>query len=77
MTEKDILKITAKKVLTYSTDLLLRLYGVCLLILFIDFRLLASGSDDVQVYIWDPFLYKTHGIVRTGHQGNIFTVKVN
>ncbi|XP_041352477.1 WD and tetratricopeptide repeats protein 1-like isoform X2 [Gigantopelta aegis] len=37
--------------------------------------LLASGSDDVQVYIWDPFLYKTRAIVRTGHQGNIFTVK--
>ncbi len=40
------------------------------------FRLVASGSDDVQVIIWDPFLHKSVTTVRTGHQGNIFSVKV-
>ncbi len=39
-------------------------------------RLVASGSDDVQVIIWDPFLHKAVTTVRTGHQGNIFSVKV-
>lgn len=37
--------------------------------------LLASGSDDVQVIIWDPFLHRSVAVVRTGHQGNIFSVK--
>lgn len=37
--------------------------------------LLASGSDDVQVIVWDPFLHKPVSTVRTGHQGNIFSVK--
>lgn len=38
--------------------------------------LLASGSDDVQVILWDPFLHRSKTIIRTGHQGNIFSVKV-
>lgn len=37
--------------------------------------LLASGSDDVQVIVWDPFLHRPLSIIRTGHQGNIFSVK--
>lgn len=37
--------------------------------------LLASGSDDVQVILWDPFRKKNMATIRTGHQGNIFTVK--
>ncbi|KAK7108463.1 WD and tetratricopeptide repeats protein 1-like [Littorina saxatilis] len=37
--------------------------------------LLASGSDDVQVIIWDPFRHRSLAVVRTGHQGNIFSVK--
>ncbi|XP_046570882.1 WD and tetratricopeptide repeats protein 1-like isoform X1 [Haliotis rubra] len=36
---------------------------------------LASGSDDVQVIIWDPFHHRSQTTVRTGHQGNIFSVK--
>lgn len=38
--------------------------------------LLASGSDDVQVIIWDPFRTKQLTTIRTGHNGNIFSVKV-
>ncbi|KAK3596933.1 hypothetical protein CHS0354_002500 [Potamilus streckersoni] len=37
--------------------------------------LLASGSDDVQIMIWDPFKKKSKAIIHTGHQGNIFSVK--
>lgn len=37
--------------------------------------LLASGSDDVHIIIWDPFLHRSLVILRTGHQGNIFSVK--
>ncbi|WAR08495.1 WDTC1-like protein [Mya arenaria] len=37
--------------------------------------LLASGSDDVQAIVWDPFRKKHLAKVQTGHQGNIFTVK--
>jgi len=44
---------------------------------YIWFRLLASGSDDVQVIIWDPFHHKSLTTVRTEHEGNIFSVKVN
>ena len=39
--------------------------------------LLASGSDDVQVIIWDPFRKKQLTTIRTGHNGNIFSVKVS
>ncbi|ESO93249.1 hypothetical protein LOTGIDRAFT_189887, partial [Lottia gigantea] len=37
--------------------------------------LLASGSDDVQIMIWDAFRHKQVTSLRTGHQGNIFAVK--
>ncbi|KAK6170193.1 hypothetical protein SNE40_018646 [Patella caerulea] len=37
--------------------------------------LLASGSDDVQIILWDPFSHKQLSSLRTGHQGNIFAVK--
>ncbi|CAH1402550.1 unnamed protein product [Nezara viridula] len=38
-------------------------------------RYLASASDDFQVIIWDPFLYKKVQVIPTGHHGNIFSVK--
>ncbi|KAL4233448.1 WD and tetratricopeptide repeat-containing protein [Mactra antiquata] len=37
--------------------------------------LLASGSDDVQIIIWDPFREKKLTSIQTGHYGNIFSVK--
>ncbi|XP_064627626.1 WD and tetratricopeptide repeats protein 1-like [Lineus longissimus] len=37
--------------------------------------LLASGSDDVQIVVWEPFLHKKLTTVRTGHHGNIFSIK--
>ena len=37
--------------------------------------LLASGSDDTKVIIWDPFKYKSLKIIPTAHLGNIFSVK--
>lgn len=37
--------------------------------------LLASGSDDLNVILWDPFRNRTKATVSTGHQGNIFSVK--
>lgn len=37
--------------------------------------LLASGSDDVQVIIWDPFHHKSLTTIPTRHEGNIFSVK--
>ncbi|GJQ74429.1 hypothetical protein Trydic_g21299 [Trypoxylus dichotomus] len=38
-------------------------------------KLLASGSDDVHVRIWDPFSYKCLNVITTSHVGNIFSVK--
>ncbi|XP_021913240.1 WD and tetratricopeptide repeats protein 1 [Zootermopsis nevadensis] len=38
-------------------------------------RTLASASDDVQVILWDPFLYRKIHTIPTGHHGNIFSVK--
>lgn len=38
-------------------------------------RLLASGSDDNQIKIWDPFRHKLVTDLITPHQGNIFSVK--
>lgn len=37
--------------------------------------LLASGSDDTTVIIWDPFRHKCVQTVTTPHIGNIFSVK--
>lgn len=36
---------------------------------------LASGSDDVSIILWDPFKHKLLTKYKTGHQGNIFSVK--
>ena len=38
--------------------------------------ILASGSDDLQIILWDPFRHKKMCSIDTGHQGNIFSVKV-
>ena len=46
------------------------------LVIHVHFSLLASGSDDVQVILWDPFRKKKVTNIRTGHQGNIFSIKV-
>ncbi|XP_066150426.1 WD and tetratricopeptide repeats protein 1-like [Euwallacea fornicatus] len=40
-----------------------------------DGRLLASGSDDTQVMIWDPMKHKRVHALSTNHFGNIFSVK--
>lgn len=37
--------------------------------------LLASGSDDRKVIIWDPFKRLKKSVVDTSHEGNIFSVK--
>ena len=41
-----------------------------------DGSILASGSDDFHVMLWDPFRRKKIADIDTGHQGNIFSVKV-
>ncbi|KAI8740901.1 WD and tetratricopeptide repeats protein 1 [Biomphalaria glabrata] len=38
-------------------------------------NMLASGSDDLNVILWDPFNHKMISKLQTGHQGNIFSVK--
>ena len=38
--------------------------------------LLASGSDDLDVILWDPLTKKLVTKIQTGHSGNIFSVKV-
>ena len=40
-----------------------------------DGSLLASGSDDLSVIIWDPLKCRKLIKIRTGHAGNIFSVK--
>lgn len=37
--------------------------------------LLASGSDDVHIILWDPFKHKKLHSIQSGHHGNIFSVK--
>lgn len=37
--------------------------------------LLASGSDDIQIILWDPFKHKKVHSIQSGHHGNIFSVK--
>lgn len=39
-------------------------------------RLLASGSDDKHIILWDPFYKKKLAELPTFHQANIFSVKV-
>lgn len=36
---------------------------------------LASGSDDTNVILWDPFRHKKLHVIPTHHIGNIFSVK--
>ena len=53
--------------------------GVCLLCVFyciLPCRLLASGSDDLDIILWDPLTKKLVSKIQTGHSGNIFSVKV-
>lgn len=38
-------------------------------------QILASASDDTEVILWDPFRYTKKLVLRTGHNGNIFSVK--
>lgn len=38
-------------------------------------EILASGSDDVQIILWDPFHHKKLQTLQSGHHGNIFSVK--
>lgn len=38
-------------------------------------RILASGSDDFQLCLWDPFRKKRLQCIDTKHFGNIFSVK--
>ncbi|XP_065366918.1 WD and tetratricopeptide repeats protein 1 [Calliphora vicina] len=38
-------------------------------------RVLASGSDDFQLCLWDPFRKKRIQSINTKHYGNIFSVK--
>ena len=38
-------------------------------------ELLASGSDDLHVIVWDPFRGRVVRSLTTGHGGNIFSVK--
>lgn len=40
-----------------------------------DGRILASGSDDLQVILWDPFRKRRLYSMRTKHVGNMFSVK--
>jgi WD and tetratricopeptide repeat-containing protein 1 len=42
----------------------------------VDGSILASGSDDFHIMLWDPFRLKRLVDLDTGHQGNIFSVKV-
>lgn len=38
-------------------------------------EILASGSDDVQIILWDPFRHRRLHTVQSGHHGNIFSIK--
>ena len=40
------------------------------------FSLLASGSDDYNVHIWNVSRGRSAACMSTGHIGNIFSVKV-
>lgn len=37
--------------------------------------ILASGSDDLRIILWDPFKQKQLQKIETKHRGNIFGVK--
>uniref|UniRef100_A0A2L2YFC7 WD and tetratricopeptide repeats protein 1 n=1 Tax=Parasteatoda tepidariorum TaxID=114398 RepID=A0A2L2YFC7_PARTP len=38
-------------------------------------NLLASGSDDLQIILWEPFTRKKLLNIQSGHHGNIFSLK--
>ncbi|XP_015764226.1 PREDICTED: WD and tetratricopeptide repeats protein 1-like isoform X1 [Acropora digitifera] len=38
-------------------------------------NLLVSGSDDLNAIVWDPLQCRTKCCIKTGHTGNIFSVK--
>lgn len=38
-------------------------------------NVLASGSDDLQIILWDPYRNKQISKIQTHHRGNIFSVK--
>lgn len=38
-------------------------------------RILASGSDDRDVILWDSVRGNSKAVIKTGHEGNIFSVK--
>ena len=40
------------------------------------FSLLVSGSDDLNAILWDPMHHRAKCVIKTGHSGNIFSVKV-
>ena len=39
--------------------------------------LLVSGSDDLNAILWDPLQCQKKCCIKTGHSGNIFSVKVS
>ena len=44
----------------------------------LDGQLLASGSDDLKVILWQPFHKQPKStVINTEHRGNIFSVKVS
>ena len=43
---------------------------------YMHIRLLASGSDDYNIQIWNVLEGKSLACMQTGHVGNIFSVKV-
>ena len=52
------------------------LWWISISYLYLIFRLLASGSDDFNIIIWDAHKRKPKQTLQSGHEGNIFTVKV-
>jgi len=45
--------------------------------MFFFHSLLVSGSDDLNAILWDPLQCQKKCCIKTGHSGNIFSVKVS